>query len=175
MKNKGVILLLLILLSLNSEAQNSNRKAELSYLGFNPFNRLSDNAIANDIDKILLKCLDTSGGTNSGDIKCYDDATELTKKRISAIYWKLYIKLDSKDRILLKASQAKWNNYFKAEKDFVYSTFHTWSNVQKYGHGMEHSIAEAQWLFQIARQRLIVLRTFNTEVYEPENKTLNGK
>ncbi len=163
---KIIFWLLLISFSGNVKAQDNseNEKVALSYLGYNPFNRLSDSILANDVDSMLFNCLDLFGATTMGDIECYYKLTEIVEKNIKKEYIKLYARLDSTDKKLFKATETRWNNYFKEEKAFLYSAFYMWSNYSKYEHGREHSIAQAEWLYKLARQRLIAIRAFSNEI-----------
>ncbi|MBZ0099399.1 MAG: DUF1311 domain-containing protein [Taibaiella sp.] len=158
------LVLLFFSIHLNAQENSINDKVALSYLGYNAFNTLPDSTIAYDLDSILFNCLGTSGATTVGSIDCYNALTDTAKKMINQEYKKLYTKLEKDDKKLLEETQDRWNKYFTREKDFLYSTFYTWTNYAKYGHGREHSIAQAEWVFQIARQRLIAIRAFRMEV-----------
>ncbi len=158
--------LFIILFSGNIQAQDNseNEKVALSYLGYNPFNSLTDSSLARDIDSMLFDCLDSSGAKTISEIACYYRLTEAVDTKIRMEYLILYAKLDSTDKSLFKMTENRWNSYFKEEKAFLYSVFYTWPNKGKYQHGREHSTAQAEWLFKIARQRLIALRVFGREI-----------
>lgn len=167
MRHKVIFLLLIIVMfyeKVGAQDNPENEKVALSYLGYNPFSRLPDSRLARDVDSMLLICLDSAGETTMGDIDCYYRLTVVVEKKIKKEYRKLYTRLDNADKKLFKATEAKWDSYFKEEKEFLYSAFYTWSNYNKYEHGREHSEAQAQWLFQIARQRLIAIRAISNEI-----------
>lgn len=162
----AIFWLILVVTSEHVSAQENyeNEKVALSYLGYNPFNRLADSTLARDVDSTLFNCLDAAGATTMGDIDCYYRLTEVVEQKIKKEYKKLYTMLDSADKALFKRTQNKWDSYFKQEKEFLYSAFYTWANYSKYEHGREHSIAQAEWLFKIARQRLIAIRAISNEI-----------
>jgi uncharacterized protein YecT (DUF1311 family) len=156
---------ILFVLPICTWAQNADfdEKVVLSYLGFNPFSRDADTALAHDIDKILFDC-DGMGKTTVGEIGCYYEAIAATEKKIKIAYRALYKKLDSSDKKTFKITQTKWEAYFNTEKDFLNNTFNHPRSENIYGHGREHAIAYVEWLFKIARQRLIAIRVFSNEI-----------
>jgi hypothetical protein len=164
--HKIIFWLILVLISENVRAQDNaeHERVALSYLGYNPFNRLPDSSLAKDVDNVLFNCLDSAGETTMGNIECYYRLTEVVGQKIKKEYRRLYARLDNTDKRLFKATETRWDSYFKQEREFLYSAFYTWSNYSKYEHGREHSEAQAQWLFQIARQRLIAIRAISNEI-----------
>lgn len=162
-KIKSQLLTMFLLLTPNLVyAQRIDAKVALSYLGYNPFRLDADTSIAKDIDKILFAC-DGLGKTTMGEIECYYMAIQATERKIRIAYNQLYKKLDSSDKKRLQKTQLKWDAYFKAESDFLDNSFN--AAPQKYGHGREHAIAHVEWLFKIARQRLIAIRVFSHQIY----------
>lgn len=164
----SVIILGWILIScstlIKAQEKTEYERVALSYLGYNAFQNLPDSTVASDVDSILFNCLDTSEATTMGQIDCYFKLMGITEKMILYECKELSLKLDHDDKKLFKETQYLWNKYFNQEKNFLHKVFYTWTNQVKYGHGSEHSIAQAEWLFQIARQRLIALRVFSKEI-----------
>ncbi|MES2702354.1 MAG: lysozyme inhibitor LprI family protein [Bacteroidota bacterium] len=163
--SKIIFFSLLLLLAGQVIAQEEDDKTGLSFLGYSPFSINADTSLAHDIDSILYNCPDGLGRTTIGDITCYQETIVLVEKKIDLEYKVLYNRLDDIDKKLLKKTQDSWNAYFNAESFFLHSAFYTWANYQKYGHGREHAIAQAEWLFKLARQRLIAIRVFSNEIY----------
>lgn len=120
-------------------------------------------------DTILYNCMHLkggSGGTTVGMTDCFTNSAVKLNRLVDQMYRKLYLKLDKKDKRKLKLSQDNWRKFYAAEGDFLYSAFYTWANVSKYGHGMEHSITQAEWHYKVVCQRLIALTEYEKEIYE---------
>jgi uncharacterized protein YecT (DUF1311 family) len=118
-------------------------------------------------DTILDNCLNAPNGvgqTTMGMVDCYDNASIKFDTILMKLYKELYTKLDKQDKQKLKVSQENWRKFYKAESDFLYSAFYTWANSSKYGHGREHSITQAEWKYNVMRQRLINLMKYNEEI-----------
>lgn len=126
-------------------------------------------------DSIIRNCMHTptksgwsKGGTTDGMVDCYYNSADKLETLINNIYNKLYSKLDNEDRLKLSLSQNRWKKFYLAEGDFLFSAFYTWANARKYGHGREHAITQAEWRYDIVRQRLIDLTKYDKEIYEEE-------
>jgi hypothetical protein len=127
--------------------------------------KYGDTIYSHDIDVFLKN--HPSDGTTFGDMRSYYRATEKLDTLIEVVYQKVYEKLKSdQDKILFKTSQANWKRYFASETVFLHEIFYT--KETEYGLGREHSITQAQWAFQIARQRLIYLSNIDKQICSEE-------
>lgn len=122
-------------------------------------------------DKLVKACLSTSDGqTTLGMIQCFDTATIYLDSILLNTYEILYNKLDKVDKKKLKKSQENWVKFKKAENEFLYSSYYTWANYSKYGHGREDAITQAAWKYDIVRERLINLLKYNEGIYIEESE-----
>jgi uncharacterized protein YecT (DUF1311 family) len=112
-----------------------------------------------------------AGGSTMGMIGCYDYATNELERLVNNIYTNIYSKLDKDDKQKLKLSQDNWRKFYNAEGEFLYSAFYTWANKSKYGHGREHAITQAEWRYNVMRERLINLTKYDNEIWVDENDT----
>lgn len=125
-------------------------------------NIYADTIYSHDIDS-FLKSYPSDGSTFS-DMRGYYRATEKLDTLIEEVYQNVYQKLKSEsDKKLFKTSQDNWKQYFTSETLFLHEIFY--ANESEYGFGREHSITQAQWAFQVARQRLILLKNINEQTY----------
>lgn len=136
---------------------------ELSYPGFNPFARDADTILVPDLDSVLIRCFKQSVATGNTDQVCFYEAIGKADTLIRQEYQCLSQKLRESERTALKKAQERWELYFQQEINFLQSTYRKGDD---YGHGAEHPVAAAQWSFQVARQRLILLRVFSREIYD---------
>lgn len=138
---------------------------DLSYPGFNPFAKDADTILVPDLDSMLIGCFKQSVATGNTDQMCFYDALDKADTLIRREYENLCQKLNEPERAALKKAQERWTAYFHQEAGFLQNTFR---KGDKYGHGAEHPAAATQWTFQVARQRLIMLRVFSREIQEPD-------
>jgi hypothetical protein len=144
--------------------ENEDRLA-LKTMSFNSTSsELNDDSFAVQIDNYVLKCMD-SNSTTIGMIECYRIGTIKLDTLIKYKFEEIYSKLDGEDKLSFKTSHDNWLRFFGSESKFLQNSFYTWANYSQYGHGREHSITQAQWRFQIARQRLIALSNYNDQLY----------
>lgn len=124
--------------------------------------KFEDTIYAYEIDTFLKNY--PSDGSTFGDMKSYYQATEKLDKMIEEVYNKVYKKLKNKqDKKLFKISHDNWKRYFESEATFLHEIYYT--KEIEYGFGRDHSITQAQWAFQIARQRLIFLKNIDEQTY----------
>jgi alpha-L-arabinofuranosidase len=124
--------------------------------------KFEDTIYAYEIDTFLKNY--PSDGSTFGDMKSYYQATEKLDKMIEEVYKKIYKKLKNKqDKKLFKISHDNWKRYFESEATFLHEIYYT--KEIEYGFGREHSVTQAQWVFQIARQRLILLKNIDEQTY----------
>ncbi len=136
-----------------------------SYNATSPY-KFGDTVYSQEID-IFLKNY-PSDGTTFGDMRSYYHATEKLDTIIQVVYEKIYQKLKTdQDKKLFKTSQDDWRTYFTSETLFLHELY--WTNEREYGFGREHSITQAQWVFQVARQRLILLKNIDEQIYTDED------
>jgi len=123
--------------------------------------KFGDTVYAHEIDSFVTNY--TNDGTTFGAMRCYYRATEKTDTLIEAAYQEIFQKLRSQqDKKLFKTAQDNWQNYFASEKIFLHKIFY--SKEPGYGLGREHAITQAQWVFQVARQRLILLKNIDGQI-----------
>ena len=145
-----------------AQYREENEKVMLSYLGYNAFATDADSTLAMDVDSILLNCRFNQGVTTLGDIFCANQAIEIIMQKIEKEYKAISGSLHKSERILFSKSHDMWQIYFNGEDSFLDGVFN--DNGRKYNHGREHSVVKAEWLFQIARQRLIALRAIGAQI-----------
>lgn len=117
-------------------------------------------------DSYLTECLNSHDGyTTMGMADCFEQASVYLDTIMERTYKALYDKLDTVDRKLLSKSQDDWLLYRSAESAFLYSTFYTWVNYSKYGHGRESVIDQAAWKYDVVRERLMRLMQYNEQVF----------
>lgn len=145
--------------------EQQHERLSLSAMGFTWTDNISDVTIAKDMDNLLINCLHhpDHGNTMSERI-CFYEATDTIKKIIEKEYQQLYSKLDNEDKLCLKKSQDAWSDYFAKEHVFLSGAF----VMEKYHHGSGHTVNKAQWGYQVARQRLIALRVYESEIHVEE-------
>ena len=125
-----------------------------------------DTIYSHDIDAFLKNY--SSDGSTIGDMRSYYRATIKLDTLIEVVYKKVYNKLNGEqDKKLFKISQDNWKKYFLSESTFLHEIYYT--KQLEYGFGYEHSITQAQWAFQVARQRLILLKNIDDQTYTDEN------
>jgi hypothetical protein len=128
--------------------------------------KFGDTIYSHDIDLFLKNY--PSDGSTFGDMGSYYRATEKLDTLIEVVYKKVYQKLKSnQDKKLFKSSQDNWKRYFESETNFLHEIYYT--KETEYGFGREHSITQAQWSFQVARQRLILLRNIDEQTYNNDD------
>lgn len=128
--------------------------------------KFGDTVYSYDIDTFLKNY--NSDGTNFGDMRSYYRATEKLDTMIEVVYKNVYQKLKTEqDKKLFKASQDNWKRYFASETTFLHEIYYT--KETEYGFGREHSVTQAQWAFQMARQRLILLKNIDEQTYTDED------
>lgn len=128
-------------------------------------NKYGDTIFSYDIDTFLKNYL--SDRTTYGDMETYYYATQKLDTLIEKVYIKIYQKLRSEhEKYLFKTSQDNWIRYFESETNLLHYIY--WSKQTENGFGREHSITQAQWTFQIARQRLILLKNIDEQTYTDE-------
>ncbi len=172
---KKIPLIIIVILICGCKNNNGNHfgKQELTSelqsdsLTFN--NQINKNKDTFYFDKLVDECLLTSDGqTTLGMIQCFDSAAVFLDSILSNTYDMLYTKLDSTDKKKLRESQENWQKFRISESEFLTSSFYTWANFSKYGHGREHSITQSAWKYDIVRERLINLIEYNEEIYIEE-------
>ncbi len=128
--------------------------------------KFGDTIYSRDIDDFLKN--NPSDGTTFGDMRSYYRAIEKLDTLIDVVYKKVYQKLKTEqDKKLFKSSQDNWKRYFASETTFLHEIYYT--KEAEYGFGREHSITQAQWSFQVARQRLILLRNIDEQTYSDDD------
>lgn len=125
-------------------------------------NIYADTLFAAEIDQYLVQ-LQKQNDCNSsiGEMLCYYEATKKLDTLTELLYQKILPKLKSnKDRKLFIAAQNNWHTYYKNERNFLHQIY--WKqNSAAYGFGTGHNALQAQWTFQIGRQRLILLKNID--------------
>jgi uncharacterized protein YecT (DUF1311 family) len=170
-----IIIFLIFIYSCQNKTKNdSNAKGVNSQLLSDSIIDINQTKIQIDtfyFDKFVHSCLSTSDGqTTLGMIQCLDSATVYLDSILHNSYDSLLVKLDITDQKKLKASQENWMKFRIAEFDFLYSSFYTWANFSKYGHGREDAILQAEWKYNIVRERLINLIKYNEGIYVEDTK-----
>ena len=128
--------------------------------------KFGDTIYSHDIDSFLKNY--PGDGTTFGDMRSYYRAIEKLDTLIEVVYKKIYRKLESEqDKKLFKYSQDNWKRYFASETNFLHEIYYT--KQIEYGFGREHSITQAQWSFQVARQRLILLKNIDEQTYNDDD------
>ncbi|RQO31964.1 hypothetical protein DBR32_03945 [Taibaiella sp. KBW10] len=129
-----------------------------------------DTTFALAIDTFLKAIQDNpehEHGTTIGDRNTYHLALLKLDTLITVSYKKIYKKLKNpRDKELFKRSQDNWKLYFASEMTFLDQVYHV--NGPNYGLGREHAITQVQWAFQVARQRLILLKNMGDQLADKD-------
>lgn len=140
-------------------------------------NVYADTLFTKEVDEFLKDLLDDPGNeswTTLGEMRCYHRATERVYTLIEQAYARTYHKLGTgSDRALFREAHERWRTYFYAETAFLHEVF--WTNENLYGLGREHAIVQAQWAFQTARQRLVLLRNIGEQLGADNGSGREGK
>lgn len=124
--------------------------------------KFGDTLYAQEIDNYLKKY--PGDGTTLGDVESYYRASQKLDTLIESVYNEIYQRLRyEQDKKQFKTAQDNWKNYFTSETKFLHDLYY--AQKPEYGFGREHSITQAQWAFQVARQRLILLKNINEQIY----------
>jgi hypothetical protein len=178
MRYQGYFFIFLLLSSCNRQAaihqepvqaeDGEEHSRMVSYVANNFFssnatsaNIYADSIFAFEIDSIF-KTTPTDGSTG-GDMRQYYRAREKLDTMIESVYQGVYQKLKTdSDKRLLETTQREWRTYFAGETKFLHEVYYT--NKDLYGLGKEHAITQSQWAFQVARQRLILLKNIEAQL-----------
>lgn len=124
--------------------------------------KFGDTLYALEIDHYLKKY--SGDGTTTGEVESYYRASQKLDTLIESVYQEIYQRLPyEQDKKLFKTAQDNWKNYYTSETKFLHDIYYT--QKAEYGFGREHAITQAQWAFQVARQRLILLKNINEQIY----------
>ena len=106
-------------------------------------------------DTFLTKCMiEKAMSTTSGMIDCYYAATEHKLREIDKLEQELFKVLLEDDSTRFIADTSIWHSYFRIESKFLFKTFYTWTNYQKYDNlGREACIDQAEWRYKLSKNR----------------------
>lgn len=115
-------------------------------------------------DTVLTKCMtEKAHGTTLGMIDCYLSAMQHKLNEVDSLEQKIFKALLKNDSARFVTDTTAWHSYFRIESTFLFKTFYTWANYQKYGNlGREACIDQAEWKYRLAKQRFKNL----TDYYE---------
>ena len=95
--------------------------------------------------------------TNYGMPCCYYLAEEYAQLELKRNLKMLYKKLEKEDSITFYKAQKAWQQYYKAESDFIHGAFVGYANFSKYGQGREVMIDDASRIYQMIKDRILTV------------------
>ena len=80
--------------------------------------------------------------------------------RIKKKLKKLYKTLEKEDSLTFSRAQNAWQQYYKAESEFMHSAFVGYANFSKYGQGREIMIDKASRIYQMMKDRILTVKYY---------------
>lgn len=156
----------LILISFQSFAQcvlKGNKEVQKSWRAeyFDYFSLDSTTTQVIQADSVLIFYFSNpENETNYGMPCCYYLAEEYAQLELKRNLKMLYKKLEKEDSLTFYKAQKAWQLYYKAESEFIRGAFVGYANFSKYGQGREVMIEDASRIYQMIKDRILIVKDY---------------